>query len=907
MAVKRGVAAEEQLTESLMRGGTEAYPFLREPLPGEEWSTEPADSPLWKTPIPRSGLCDPGSYELGGEPELLHRSPHDGLSPGATPGGRAAGPEDVRRYCRASVDLTMRGGTTSGVVYPLAVCEIARELRIRNVGGASAGAIAASATAAAELGRMTASGQPSGEGPAGDPSAPPPCDRSNQPGAPRRFRPGFAGMAESLGWLTQTGEPPGPYEYRLAQLFRPTQRTRPLFRVVVAAMRHRWWALPVLAVTAFGPWSAALTIVLVLAAPLLVAWLASDSGGGFGMLAEHYGLAMAGLAALTATAVAAALLSARIVSGKRPGPAPGLAPPVPVPTPVPATPPPDAAWALGLAGLAAVGYAVWGLGQDKGTYGRVLLLLLGVWLPLGLGVLAVLLYHVYGVVRHAKSGKFGLVSGATTSSQLWPAGWRGWAGRLSDLVAGMPPRTEDRALVHWLSDTLNDLAGLPDGEVLRFGHLWVGGGFSPRPPGDSALGKRVAEAAGDARRRRVNLELITTELVHSVPYRFPLPSYSMPQLYFRKADLATAGEEVFPPEVIAALTPGQPLGSNGQCPKSADGEEINDLYPLPDPWDLPVIFAVRLSLSLPGLFQAVRLYAARPYQRVREDFGLGMTKAGEETIYPSLTPSCAPPPRDNPDVSDSWFDELWFSDGGITSDFPIHFFDAVVPAWPTLGINLGSYPAGYEWQDVWLPQDWQPQAPLPTPLADSMLGFVSAIVNTARGWHDTLQTFLPGFRSRVAWVRQGTDEGGSNLFMSAQTIASLALRGQFAGARLRRRFTSESHWQRHQWVRLRIALDNLSSLRRDVAGAIVLPPYPGLLDAGAGAGALSGLETDLAGCGDPVAPEGPEQWYQPARPQQFWEAAQALATALKAVAAEDQYLSDGVPEPEPDLKQSPPV
>jgi hypothetical protein len=37
-------------------------------------------------------------------------------------------------------DVVMKGGVTSGVVYPGAICEIARNYRIRGVGGASAGA-----------------------------------------------------------------------------------------------------------------------------------------------------------------------------------------------------------------------------------------------------------------------------------------------------------------------------------------------------------------------------------------------------------------------------------------------------------------------------------------------------------------------------------------------------------------------------------------------------------------------------------------------------------------------------------------------------------------------------------------------------------------------------------------------
>ena len=50
------------------------------------------------------------------------------------------------QYC----DIVMKGGITSGVVYPLAIKELARTYKFKNVGGTSAGAIAAAAGAAAE-------------------------------------------------------------------------------------------------------------------------------------------------------------------------------------------------------------------------------------------------------------------------------------------------------------------------------------------------------------------------------------------------------------------------------------------------------------------------------------------------------------------------------------------------------------------------------------------------------------------------------------------------------------------------------------------------------------------------------------------------------------------------------------
>jgi predicted acylesterase/phospholipase RssA len=50
-------------------------------------------------------------------------------------------------------NIVMKGGITSGVVYPLTIVALAQKYRFRGIGGTSAGAIAAALTAAAELGR----------------------------------------------------------------------------------------------------------------------------------------------------------------------------------------------------------------------------------------------------------------------------------------------------------------------------------------------------------------------------------------------------------------------------------------------------------------------------------------------------------------------------------------------------------------------------------------------------------------------------------------------------------------------------------------------------------------------------------------------------------------------------------
>lgn len=62
---------------------------------------------------------------------------------------RPAADERPREEC----DLVMKGGITSGVVYPAAISNLCKRYRLRSVGGTSAGAIAAAAAAAAEYGR----------------------------------------------------------------------------------------------------------------------------------------------------------------------------------------------------------------------------------------------------------------------------------------------------------------------------------------------------------------------------------------------------------------------------------------------------------------------------------------------------------------------------------------------------------------------------------------------------------------------------------------------------------------------------------------------------------------------------------------------------------------------------------
>src|ERR1700712_363352 len=105
-------------------------------------------------------------------------------------------------------DLVMKGGITSGVVYPLAVCELATVYRLRSVGGSSAGAIAAAAAACAELGRANG---------------------------------GFARLATLPDDLTRTvdGE-----DSRLFTLFQPQPKMRRLFGLVTSGLGSTGWPRP---------------------------------------------------------------------------------------------------------------------------------------------------------------------------------------------------------------------------------------------------------------------------------------------------------------------------------------------------------------------------------------------------------------------------------------------------------------------------------------------------------------------------------------------------------------------------------------------------------------------------------------------------------------------------------------
>lgn len=228
MAVASRGAALNAFAELIDDDPIEVRKILRRPyLPD---GLEPSEDPVGMDPSTLiGGYGKEARYVLGaGDPPTMlaiASAPADVLS-----GRPSINSATIAAYAKTSIDLTMEGGTTSGVVYPLAVCELATNFRFRNVGGASAGAIAAALTAAAELGRssqvLAAAGMGQHESKRND--APEQTDSS-------RIRTGFAGIADIISWLTQTrvGDQDKD-EYRLAQLFRAGNATAAIFRVAIA-------------------------------------------------------------------------------------------------------------------------------------------------------------------------------------------------------------------------------------------------------------------------------------------------------------------------------------------------------------------------------------------------------------------------------------------------------------------------------------------------------------------------------------------------------------------------------------------------------------------------------------------------------------------------------------------------
>jgi hypothetical protein len=352
-------------------------------------------------------------------------------------------------------------------------------------------------------------------------------------------------------------------------------------------------------------------------------------------------------------------------------------------------------------------------------------------------------------------------------------------------------KASEAPLTNWLTGFLNDLAGKPmsDGP-LTFGDLY-----------------RAPAAAGDPEvqgpdYRAINLEMMTTALNHGRPYRVPFRPPDT--IFFFCPDEM---KRLFPPAVVGHMVKhAQPMDQGDLVPQGAGGQQ---LHRMPAAADLPVIVATRMSLSFPVLLSAVPLYAV--------DFG---REHNQDRTKAPMAERC------------------WFSDGGISSNLPIHFFDGPIPLWPTFAVNLKQFHPDFNKEEdaIFLPRNSSAVTQVAWTRFEkdgrgSVLQFLWAVIETMQNWQDSTQSRVPGYRDRLVHVSQRDDEGGLNLNMPVATVERLADRGRRAGVKLVERFgtnaeADDSGWTEQRWVRLRscmeLTADWIGRLARSYQGAV--PP-----------------------------------------------------------------------------------
>jgi len=639
----------------------------------------------------------------------------------------------------AACDLTMKGGVTSGVVYPAAVARLARTYRFVNVGGASAGAIAAALTAAAEHAR--AQGDATG------------YDRLERVSAE------LAGSAPAGGAGAATG---------LLALFQPEARTRPLFGVLRAALdavAARRAAPGAPRDPAVVPWGRTLRRALREEVTSAAGWWRCALPVVPGVVVTALALSdLRVLGGVLGSALALAVVAAAALRRRR-------------------------AVLVPVAVLAAVAVVALLAGSDD-----VRSVLAGV-----LGLVLVVLGAVAGVgwalahraLHEVPANAFGLVGG----------------------MGGDAPQP---ALTPWLTRRLDEIAGRgPQDGPLTFAHLW-----GARTPAEK---ERLLRDRGA---RRVNLEVMTTDLAQGRPRRLPLlhvGTDAEEHLFFAVEEF----RHLFPADVLTALVDAE---ETALPPLVAGLDDVvavlaaaQGLRRLPRA-DLPVVVAARMSLSFPGLISALPLHdldvasAANTAAAAAWASWLAQRRAAEvPTSAQDVLAHAATPGVPRPELRRSWI-----SDGGITSNMPLHFFDAALPTRPSFAINLQARQPGEP--RVTLPRgadgggvrvrDGFADDPVP-----ALAPFVAAIARTMQNWVDNEQMRMPGYRERIVSVHLDAGEGGLNLAMPGALIRTLGEAGREAADVLIARYhdAGAPGWVDQRWIRYRSLAAMLERLFATVA------------------------------------------------------------------------------------------
>lgn len=423
-------------------------------------------------------------------------------------------------------------------------------------------------------------------------------------------------------------------------------------------------------------------------------------------------------------------------------------------------------WWVPLLALIAAALASIGLVQpaDGRAWTRCILAALAAWLllsALGLPLwCAVRLVLVLG----GRAGDFGWCHGHDAEA----------ARRFARLLAGgTTPTTLSAAqtppLTDWLDACIAQAAGRPREQPLTFGELWN----AASPPWHPLERGELS----------IDFRMVTTCLTLGRPVELPFAPDALPALY---ADPSTDEDECGqrrPPLYFrsAEMRRFFPAHVVDHLERWGAPHAVHRAYHrLPAAHALPLVVAARLSMAFPVLFSALPLHA------------------------PDLHGHMQP---------------VWFSDGGLTSNFPVHLFDSPLPRWPTFAIDLLG-------TDPQLP-DAQPFLESTRPAGTvnpwnrfasggalaKLLGFGLAIVDTMRTWQDTSLGTLPGNLTRTVGIRLPESEGGLNLTMPHRKIADLLKRGDEAGELLVTEFAAGPDapaWREHRWVRYRATMGSIT-------------------------------------------------------------------------------------------------
>jgi predicted acylesterase/phospholipase RssA len=411
-------------------------------------------------------------------------------------------------------------------------------------------------------------------------------------------------------------------------------------------------------------------------------------------------------------------------------------------------------------------------------------------------------------------------------------------------------------LTEWMHEGIQKSAGLPLHSPLTFADLWAA-------PGAPSATDQAKEA------RSIDFRTITTCLSHGRIYELPQAPDEQPSLFFRLSEFS----RFFPKDIIDHLRRvSQPIevsrlnwlrrqllerrmllekdtnptvlqrdqfSAKAQASSQALDEAFRvaenlaqgllepDLRLLPRE-QMPILVAVRLSMSCPILFACVPL--------------VGINRDTQP--------------------EDAKLTRLWFSDGGIGSNFPVHLFDKAIPRWPTFALRIldqpprngsNDYPMqsyipyfhrdGVE-DNLLYPRDDSAFSTLVGGKATlgSFLKLIFSIYTSAKDGNDQSFGRMPDVRNRVMRLYLNSRAGNMlNLKLAPELICNLALgTGARSGRNAAQAYLQEipskkydwvSAWMDHRWVRMNMLIHGLRDYLDGVGIAMTSPGLPGTRDA----------------------------------------------------------------------------